>query len=86
MWKDFFYYSKGERRAVYVLSLLIVFFAVGSFVLPQLKEKSKTSTVMDQEDSFSENIQKNTRKNTNKEDILVNHQMEHLKNNMTLIR
>lgn len=34
MWKDFFYYSKGERRAVYVLSLLIVVFAIGSMVLP----------------------------------------------------
>ena len=67
MWKDFFYYSKGERRAVYVLSLLIVFFAVGSFVLPQLKEKSKTSTVMDQEDTFSENIRIKEEKDTNKE-------------------
>lgn len=67
MWKDFFYYSKGERRAVYVLSLLIVFFAVGSFVLPQLKEKSKTSTVMDQEDSFSENIRIKEEKDTNEE-------------------
>lgn len=34
MWKDFFYYSKSERRAVYLLSLLIVVFAVGSIVLP----------------------------------------------------
>lgn len=34
MWKDFFYYSKSERRAVYVLSLLIVVFAIGSMVLP----------------------------------------------------
>ncbi|MBQ8521983.1 MAG: helix-hairpin-helix domain-containing protein [Bacteroides sp.] len=34
MWKDFFYYSKSERRAIYVLALLIAVFIVGSFVLP----------------------------------------------------
>lgn len=39
MWKDFFYYSKSERIAVYVLSLLIVVFMIGSIVLPYYLEE-----------------------------------------------
>ena len=34
MWKDFFYYSKSERRAVYVLLVLIAFFVVGIVCMP----------------------------------------------------
>lgn len=53
MWKDFFYYSKSERRAVYVLSVLIVVFAVGSLVLPYYV-KTEQPSVLEQEerDSF----------------------------------
>lgn len=35
MWKDFFYYSKSERRAVYVLLVLIALFVVGIVCLPK---------------------------------------------------
>lgn len=45
MWKDFFYYSKSERRAVYLLSLLIVVFAVGSIVLPYHVKEVEELTV-----------------------------------------
>ena len=37
MWKDFFYYSKSERRAVYVLLVLIVLFIVAIVVLPEYR-------------------------------------------------
>lgn len=37
MWKDFFYYSKGERRAVYVLSFIIVCLLIVLLLLPQKK-------------------------------------------------
>ena len=37
MWKDFFYYSKSERRAVYVLSLLISLLLVGICLMPESK-------------------------------------------------
>ena len=35
MWKDFFYYSKSERRAVYVLLVLIALFVVGIVCVPE---------------------------------------------------
>ena len=35
MWKDFFYYSKSERRAVYVLLVLIALFVVGIVFIPE---------------------------------------------------
>ena len=35
MWKDFFYYSKSERRAVYVLLILIALFVVGIVCIPE---------------------------------------------------
>lgn len=35
MWKDFFYYSKSERRAVYVLLILIALFVVGVICIPE---------------------------------------------------
>ena len=53
MWKDFFYYSKSERRAVYVLSILIVVFAVGSLVLPYYVTTEQPSVLEQEErDSF----------------------------------
>ncbi|MBQ8889526.1 MAG: helix-hairpin-helix domain-containing protein, partial [Bacteroidaceae bacterium] len=35
MWKDFFYYSKGERRAVYVLLSLIVVLLIAILAVPE---------------------------------------------------
>lgn len=35
MWKDFFYYSKSERRAVFVLLVLIALFVVGIVCIPE---------------------------------------------------
>lgn len=35
MWKDFFYYSKSERRAVYVLFILIALFLIGILWMPE---------------------------------------------------
>lgn len=53
MWKDFFYYSKSERRAVYVLSILIVAFVVGSLVLPYYVTTEQPSVLEQEErDSF----------------------------------
>jgi DNA uptake protein ComE-like DNA-binding protein len=45
MWKDFFYYSKSERRAVFVLSLIIVILIIGSFVLPYFNNVSNETLV-----------------------------------------
>lgn len=36
MWKDFFYYSKADRRAVYVLLVLIAVLMVGIVVMPDV--------------------------------------------------
>ena len=47
MWKDFFYYSKSERRAVFVLSLIIVILIIGSFVLPYFNNVPKETIVSD---------------------------------------
>ena len=38
MWKDFFYYSKSERRAVYVLLVLITLLVIGIVVVPERSE------------------------------------------------
>ena len=35
MWKDFFYYSKSERRAVYVLLVLITLLVIGIVSVPE---------------------------------------------------
>lgn len=35
MWKDFFYYSKSERRAVYVLCVLIALLLIGIWMVPK---------------------------------------------------
>ena len=47
MWKDFFYYSKSERRAVFFLSLTIVVLIIGSFVLPYFNNVPKETIVSD---------------------------------------
>ena len=47
MWKDFFYYSKSERRAVFFLSLAIVVLIIGSFVLPYFNNVPKETIVSD---------------------------------------
>ena len=41
MWKDFFYYSKSERRAVCVLLTLIVLFIVAIVLLPEYRTRYK---------------------------------------------
>ena len=47
MWKDFFYYSKSERRAVFFLSLTIVVLIIGSFVLSYFNNVPKETIVSD---------------------------------------
>lgn len=43
MWKDFFYYSKSERRAVYVLLVLLLLFSVGIVLAPERKSQVSSS-------------------------------------------
>ena len=38
MWKDFFYYTKSQRRAVCVLLTLIALLLMGIWLLPEAKE------------------------------------------------
>ena len=40
MWKDFFYYSKSERRAVYVLLVLIAVLVVSMVFIPKQQTPS----------------------------------------------
>lgn len=59
MWKDFFYYSRSERRAVYLLSLLIVAFTIGSVVLPwYVKEPIVESVGQAEEAQFTDSLWK----------------------------
>lgn len=53
MWREFFYYSKSERRAVYVLSLLIVVFAIGSLVLPYYVKDAEEVSITEKEEKES---------------------------------
>lgn len=51
MWKDFFYYSKSERRAVYVLCIMIALLLVGIWLVPEpsvslLVESPKADSVV----------------------------------------
>ena len=51
MWKDFFYYTKSQRRAVCVLLTLIALLLMGIWLLPEAKknqvvEASKTDSVI----------------------------------------
>ena len=61
MWKDFFYYSKSERRAVFALSFLIVCLLVAILLAPEketviveepLVENVRTETDKVEADSF----------------------------------
>ena len=45
MWKDFFYYTKSERRAVYVLLVLIALLVVAIVVVPGPVEHSDTEVL-----------------------------------------
>ena len=45
MWKDFFYYTKSERRAVYVLLVLIALLVVTIVVVPGPVEHSDTEVL-----------------------------------------
>lgn len=38
MWKDFFYYSRSERRAIYVLLTLIALLVVAIVIVPERRE------------------------------------------------
>lgn len=63
MWKDFFYYSKSERRAVYVLSLLIVVFAIGSLVLPYyVEQEAPLVAEQEEKDSFCVRVREQEQK------------------------
>ncbi len=42
MWKDFFYYSQSQRRAVLALLVLIALFLVGIVCLPEIAESADT--------------------------------------------
>ena len=55
MWKDFFYYSKSERRAVFALSFLIVCLLVAILLAPE-----KETVIV--EESLAENVRTETDK------------------------
>ena len=59
MWKDFFYYSKSERRAVYILSILIVIFVIGSIMLPNYVKTEGESVSEEEFLHFEKQIQNN---------------------------
>jgi len=53
MWKDFFYYSKSERRAVFALSFLIVCLLVAILLAPE-----KETVIV--EEPLAENVRTET--------------------------
>lgn len=55
MWKDFFYYSKSERRAVFALSFLIVCLLVAILLAPE-----KETVIV--EEPLAENVRRETDK------------------------
>ena len=55
MWKDFFYYSKSERKAVFALSFLIVCLLVAILLAPE-----KETVIV--EESLAENVRTETDK------------------------
>lgn len=70
MWKDFFYYSKSERIAVYVLSLLIVVFMIGSIVLPYyLEEPIENMVEIEERVQFTDSIREKERLRTSRKFI-----------------
>ena len=44
MWKDFFYYSKSERRAVYVLCIVIALLLVAIWMVPDVSKPLMAET------------------------------------------
>lgn len=52
MWKDFFYYSKNERRAVYVLLVLIAVLVVSMVFIP--KQQTPSCIVCSNPDSLEQ--------------------------------
>lgn len=66
MWKDFFYYSKSERRAVCVLLALIALFVMAIVLLPEYRNRQGVETL--EADSvelrqFAAEMQKQPKKN-----------------------
>lgn len=45
MWKDFFYYSKSERRAIYVLLVLMLVLVIALVVIPDSRIRSESMIV-----------------------------------------
>lgn len=45
MWKDFFYYSRSERRAIYVLLTLIALLIVAIVIVPERRESLSVDVV-----------------------------------------
>lgn len=71
MWKDFFYYSKSERRAVFALSFLIVCLLVAILLAPEketviveepLAENVRTETDKVEADSFQRGVEHREKK------------------------
>lgn len=71
MWKDFFYYSKSERRAVFALSFLIVCLLVAILLAPEketviveepLAENVRTETDKVEADSFQKVVEHREKK------------------------
>ena len=71
MWKDFFYYSKSERRAVFALSFLIVCLLVAILLAPEketviveepLAENVRTETDKVEADSFQRIVEHREKK------------------------
>lgn len=71
MWKDFFYYSKSERKAVFVLSFLIVCLLVAILLAPEketviveepLAENVRTETDKVEADSFQRVVEHREKK------------------------
>ena len=71
MWKDFFYYSKSERRAVFALSFLIVCLLVAILLAPEketviveepLAENARTETDKVEADSFQRVVEHREKK------------------------
>lgn len=71
MWKDFFYYSKSERRAVFALSFLIVCLLVAILLAPEketviveepLAENVRTETDKVEADSFQRVVEHRDKK------------------------
>ncbi len=54
MWEDFFYFSKGERRAIIVLSLILVALAGAYLVLP---EREMDPTAVEEMKQFQAEVQ-----------------------------